>query len=251
MRFIDLTQPWSVHTPPWPYFPNPQVELFHSHHRDRVYSLIVKTAMHTGTHMDAPSHLWPTGWNLDQIPLERHYGTGLVIDISQIVEDWTSVTVEQVRKAAPEEIREGDIVVLHAGWHRYNYLSDRADEDKYFCRHPGPSNELVDYLIGKKVRWVGVDFPAFEHPLNTAIREMRPDLVEEYEAKMGGPIERFLPRKTMLYSHRTAAKHNIMFCENLAGDIERILNRRITLAAFPWRFVRGEASICRVVAIEE
>ena len=32
------------------------------------------------------------------------------------------------------------------------------------------------------------------------------------------------------------------------GDIDNALNVRCKIGAFPWRFVGGEASICRVVA---
>ncbi len=250
-KLVDLTQPWSIHTPPWPYFPLPQVEAFHTFARDRVFSLILKSAMHVGTHMDAPLHLWPTGHDVAQITVDRLYGTGLVVDLAPQAQDWTRLTVTMVEKALPEPIREGDIVVLHYGWHRYNWVSPGNDEDKYFCRHPGPTPELVDYLIAKKVRWIGTDAPAFEHPLDTAIRDMRPDLVEEYEEKTGRPIGETLPKKKMLYAHRTTAKNNVPLVENMAGDIQQVLNRRVTLGAFPWRWVKGEAAFCRVVAFLE
>ncbi|MFQ5860364.1 MAG: cyclase family protein [Dehalococcoidia bacterium] len=250
-KVIDLTQPWSIETPPWPYFPNPQVEAFHTFARNNIFSLILKSAMHVGTHMDAPRHLSPTGRDMASVPIEDLYGTGLVIDLSSRVEDWTRITVELVEQAAPEPVQERDIVVLHTGWQRYNWLSEEQNEDAYFARHPGPTPELVDYLIAKRVKWIGVDTPAFEHPLDTAIRDMRPDAVEEFEAKMGRPIEQVLPKRKMLYAHRTTGRHNVPLVENMGGDLVQVLNRRVTLGAFPWRWVRGEAAFCRVVAFVE
>ena len=44
------------------------------------------------------------------------------------------------------------------------------------------------------------------------------------------------------------AKENIPMLENLGGEIAEVAGRRIDVGAFPWRWVGGEASICRVVA---
>jgi hypothetical protein len=40
----------------------------------------------------------------------------------------------------------------------------------------------------------------------------------------------------------------IVHAENLGGDIDLVLNQRVTIGCFPWRFVDGESSICRIVA---
>ena len=90
--------------------------------------------------------------------------------------------------------------------------------------------------------------PALDHPLNTAIRKMRPDLTAEFEAKHGKSIDDLLPMDQFLKVHRLTAKANMPLVENLAGDIDKVTSRRMKFGAFPWRFIRGEASICRVVA---
>jgi hypothetical protein len=35
----------------------------------------------------------------------------------------------------------------------------------------------------------------------------------------------------------------------VGGDIDLLLNRRVPVGCFPWRFVDGEASIARIVAM--
>ena len=40
----------------------------------------------------------------------------------------------------------------------------------------------------------------------------------------------------------------IVHAENLGGDIDLVLNQRVTIGCFPWRFIDGESSICRIVA---
>ncbi len=248
MRLVDLTQPWGAQMPTWPQFEPIEVKAIHSHHRHAKSTLSVKLNMHTGTHLDAPIHYWPTGKHLGQIPLEDLVGTGLVIDLSPLCRPWTLYTLEQVLQAAPEPIREGDIVVLYTGWHRYNWAEGSPDEVCYFDKHPGPHPEVIDELVSKRAKWIGTDTPSLDHSLDTAIRAMRPDLVEEYEVLTGQPIEATLPRKWLEYSHVTTAKANIPLVENLAGDIRQVLGRRVTLGAFPWRWEGGEACVCRVVA---
>lgn len=254
MKLVDLTQPFSSETPTWPYFPSPQVRNFHSHARDAKCSKIVETNMHTSTHVDAPYHFGATGWDCAQIPLDRLFGTGLVVDISGKVGDYDLITRETVESSIPqgERLGEGDILVLHSGWHRYNWVSPGRDEDRYFCKCPGPNKETVDWLIGLRLRWVGIDCPSFEHGLNTDIQHFRPDLVRECEGKFGRPLTDILPEEHHLYTHRVLlGKNNVPLVENMGGDIEQVLGVRTNLGAFPWRWINGEASICRVVAFQE
>jgi hypothetical protein len=42
--------------------------------------------------------------------------------------------------------------------------------------------------------------------------------------------------------------HGIIHAECVGGDIDLILNERVQIGFFPWRFVDGEASIGRCVA---
>ncbi|TET82884.1 MAG: cyclase family protein, partial [Anaerolineales bacterium] len=40
----------------------------------------------------------------------------------------------------------------------------------------------------------------------------------------------------------------IIHAECLGGDIDLLLNERVEIGCFPWRFVDGESSIARIVA---
>lgn len=253
MKLIDLTQTWSVQTPTWPYFPSNSVRNFHSHHRDGVYSTIIETNMHSGTHVDAPQHNNPTGWYMHQVPLESLFGPTVIVDVSHMVDDYTILTKEmfqEAEKKAPP-IQKGDSVIVYYNWHRFNWEGKNADEVRYFCKCPGPSLDLTDYLISKDIRWVGSDAPSFEHPFWTAIREYRPDLVREMETKFGKSIEEMLPSKYFLQAHRRMLDKNMMHVDNIGGDIDKVVNQRLTVGAFPWKFHRGDASICRLVAFVE
>ncbi len=100
----------------------------------------------------------------------------------------------------------------------------------------------------KKIRWIGADLASIDHSLFTRVRWMRPDLVKEYEEMTGKPIEETLPEKDFEYIHYGTARNDVSMLENLGGEIEQVAGRRVTMGAFPWRWIGGEGCVCRVVA---
>ena len=43
---------------------------------------------HGGTHIDAPMHMWKSGWSVDEIPLDRLLNLPLVVvDVTKKVEE--------------------------------------------------------------------------------------------------------------------------------------------------------------------
>jgi arylformamidase len=91
--------------------------------------------------------------------------------------------------------------------------------------------------------------PGADHPLNTdRVRSLRPDLVAEWEVQTGRQLRDLFPEETLGAMHMIPFAENITHAENLGGDIEQVLGRRLFIGAFPWRYIDGDASICRVVA---
>ncbi|MCP3429929.1 cyclase family protein, partial [Opacimonas viscosa] len=84
--------------------------------------------MHSGTHIDAPAHVVEGTPFMDQMPLPRFFGTGVVVSIPK--QKWEVITAEDLENATPK-IKEGDIVIINTGWH-HTY----ADSSEYY--HYGP-----------------------------------------------------------------------------------------------------------------
>lgn len=72
------------------------------------------------------------------------------------------------------EVREGDILIINTGYHKYGWDSPEADEQRYMVRHPGPSLSFVKWCQDKKIAWIGVDCGSADHPMNTKIRDWCP-----------------------------------------------------------------------------
>ncbi|AFL95722.1 putative Cyclase [Thermococcus cleftensis] len=78
---VDLSVPISEDTSVYPDDPPVSVRLWAVIDRDGYYMNVLKMGEHTGTHVDAPAHFVPDGKTIDEMPLERFMGEGLVLDV--------------------------------------------------------------------------------------------------------------------------------------------------------------------------
>ncbi|AEK73830.1 Cyclase, putative [Thermococcus sp. 4557] len=78
---IDLSLPISENTPVYPDDPPVSLKLWAVIDRDGYYMNVLKMGEHTGTHVDAPAHFVPRGKTIDEMPLEKFIGEGIVLDV--------------------------------------------------------------------------------------------------------------------------------------------------------------------------
>ena len=72
----------------------------------------METIVHMGTHVDAPRHFYEDGPGMDEIPLERMMGEGVVIRLDKSVNE--EISVDDLTAAKPA-IEHGDIVAIDTG----------------------------------------------------------------------------------------------------------------------------------------
>ena len=112
--------------------------------------------------------------------------------------------------------------------------------------------EFADWCKKKKLKWIGVDCGSADHPFNTKIRDWMPkeaDKADAYlKAKYSKGLDDLFPPDHYQLMHIALFHIPIVHAENLGGDIDLVLNQRVTIGCYPWRFVNGESSICRIVA---
>jgi len=245
-KLYDLSHTFGHNAPLWPYFPDVKIERFHYHAKSGVLSQQITTFMHCTTHADSPAHVIEGAPYTDEIPLEKYYGTGVVVDIPK--GKWEVITPEDLEKARPK-IEKDDIVIIHTGWHHYY-----GDNRKYFAYSPGLYREAGEWFVERGVKAVGVDQQALDHPLATAIGPhgtgpLLPDVCEEYRKETGREVIEDFPEWEPC--HRQLLGNGIMGWENVGGDIDEVLGKRVTIAGFPIRWEKGDGSIVRLVAIVE
>ena len=244
LEFYDLSHPWGHGAPLWPYFPDLKIERFHYHAKSGVLSQQITTFMHSTTHTDAPAHVIEGAPFMHEVPLESFFGTGVVVSIPK--EKWEVITADDLERARPE-IRPGDFVIINSGWHR-RYSDSRS----YFVESPGLYKEAGIWLRERRVKAVGVDMQALDHPLATAIGPqpngpLVPGVLDEYREHTGREAADDFPEWEPC--HRQLLGSGIVGFENVGGDIDQVTGRRCTFAAFPWRWVGGDGCIVRLVAM--
>ncbi|MGM0445015.1 MAG: cyclase family protein [Bacillota bacterium] len=250
MKLYDLTQNIGVSTPPWPTYEPLEMKYFKRLSTERVNGQIIKTSNHIGTHLDGERHFWTAGRDMASIPLEDLYGDAVVVDISDAVGDYDLYTSEMIEERV--EVKENDILIINTGYHKYGWDQPEADEERYFMKHPGPNYEFAEWAMEKKLKWIGVDCGSADHPMNTVIKKLRPDLAKEAEEHLGKPLDEiFTHPESRQLMHTKLFPEGIIHAENLGGEIDKILNQRVKVGFFPWKGVDLESSIGRCVAFVE
>ena len=259
MRLLDLTQDFSVHTPAFASYDGPSVKWVKRLAFDRAGGQEITSTLHVSTHLDAPAHFFSGGKFIGDLPLDFLVGPACVVDLERMgigdYELYGPAHFERWERETGLRIERGDILAIHTGYHRYypENWCDRSevDETRYFIRHPGPTREFAEWVLERGVRWLAVDAGSADHPMNTVIRRLRADEVEDAEARLGRGLDEVFPKADYQIMHTLLFPHDIIHIENLGGQIDEVLDQKITLGCFPWRFQGGEASPCRAVAILE
>ena len=147
MRVVDFTHVLRREMPVYPGTPLPELTVASTWERDGFHETRLTLHSHTGTHMDAPAHLFPAGATLDALPPARFAGTALVVPCAGAGAVLHMDLLAPVKDAADR----ADFLLFHTGWDR---LWGRA---AYFEGYPVPGEDVVDYLLASGKKGVGLD----------------------------------------------------------------------------------------------
>jgi len=188
-----------------------------------------RTPEHGGTHVDAPRHFALARNTVDQIPLSRLIGQGVVIDISARAAGDPDTLLGVADVAAFEKqhgrIPKGSIVLLRTGWSgrwpdAKRYLGDDTPGDASNLHFPSFGPEAVALLLLERgVTAIGVDTASID----------------------GG-------RSSDFPVHRIAAGANAPGLENLT-NLDRLPPVGATVVALPMKIEGGSGAPVRVIAI--
>jgi len=253
VKMYDLTQPLSHLTPAWPTYEPLQIKFFKRLCPNGANGQIITTSNHVGTHLDGSLHFCTNGRDIASIPLPDLIGPGVVVDLSDMAEDYGLYSSKDITDRV--EVKEGDILLIHTGYIKYSWDQPGADEVRYMVKHPGPTREFATWCRKMKLKWLGVDCGSADHPMNTKIREWAPREAKEADSylrrKHGRSLEEIFPSEDYQLMHLDLFPDDIIHAENVGGELGKILNRRLIIGCFPWRLVGGESSICRIVAFDQ
>jgi kynurenine formamidase len=261
MRIYDLSQPLNQEVSFWPYYPPFEVKYIKRKAEHGVNAQYIQTSNHMGTHLDAPRHFVTNGRTIDEIPVDWLCGPGAIVDLRDEMGDLAVYTPQMIEKRV--EVKQGDLLILHTGWHRYSQFGAEPDEERYIHMHPGAHPDMVPWLLEKKIHIWCVDAISTDHPMDLPIGRFlgkgsfgHCDRVRKLaEEKFGGAeeVDRLFPEEDYQLTHNKLFPHNCMHVENMGGDLSapELQNQRLTIGIFPWKFKGGEAAFCRAIAFVE
>src|SRR6187397_959739 len=88
MKLVDLTHTFSIHTPGWVGYPSPKLSYFQRHATHGIVSQMLELPLHSGTHFDAEFHIISGGKDMKSVPLDVLCREGVIVDISDEMEDF-------------------------------------------------------------------------------------------------------------------------------------------------------------------
>lgn len=210
MKITDCTQIISETMPVYPGTEAPSLKTANSYADSGFRETLLTMTSHTGTHMDAPAHLFQGRTTLDQFPVSQFAGTALVIDVSDKGEGGL-ITLADLKPAAAQ-LDNAEFLLFHTGWSQY------WGTPKYFGRYPVLTPEVIDVLLKHGKKGVGLDTIGLD------------------------PID-----DENLTLHRKLLSQDRIIIENLCS-LDTIGDDLFYFCAFPLKFINADGAPVRAAA---
>ena len=225
MEVIDLTHTIHDDIQIYPGDPKPSISRGLTHEKDYCHVDLLNLGSHTGTHIDAPYHFLKDGQRIDEIPVQRFIGNGILIDVSG--KSGRELIDSADLKSLASGIIKGDFAILKTGWDRYFGTS------KYY-RHPYLSADGARLLVEMGVSLIGIDAlnvdPTYHTNKNS--NSAANDLPDE--ESYGYPVHDFLLSK------------NVLIVENLC-NLDKIKADKGIYSFLPLKLKDSDGSPIRAV----
>jgi len=211
MKIIDLSNTIESNMLIYPGDIAPIVEPFSSVEESgaAIAKLILGT--HTGTHVDAPTHILKKGKAVHKIPLTKFVGEAWVFDFSYKTAG-TGLEEEDLKDKS--NVHSGDIVLCYTG------LSEYSNNEDLRTRYIYISESAALWFVKKKVKAVGIDSLS----------------VERF-----GSMDYFV--------HKTLLMNGITIIENLSNNLKFLAEKKVFFVAAPLKLKGQDGSPVRAFAV--
>lgn len=152
MITIELSHLIEPTMPVYPDTAQPSVSICNTIETHGFEERLISFSSHTGTHIDAPRHLFPEGPSLDMYPIGHFMGPGLVIQARHIT---GSITLEDLLPYE-SQIREAEYILIETEW------SKKWKQSSYFSGYPTLTQESARWLTTFELKGIGVDAISFD-----------------------------------------------------------------------------------------
>ncbi|MDA7803447.1 cyclase family protein [Crocinitomix sp.] len=212
-KAIDLTHVLNEEVSVYPDTIGPKMEQLNTVLEHGYAELQINMVLHSGTHIDAPSHIINNGRTIDRFPLNKFYGKALRISCLDIEEIDLAFLL-----TFEEQIRQVNFILFYTGW------QDKWQKDGYIEDCPVLTEEAAIWLTEFKLDGVGLD--AFS-------------VDKVVDAEMITALS--LPNHHILLGNEIPLIENLTNMDKLPDDI-------FDFQCFPLKVEQGDGSPIRAVA---
>jgi kynurenine formamidase len=161
-KVIDISTPISPFTKVFPGDPEPVIESICTLENKGCVVSRLSFGSHTGTHVDAPSHVLSNGISVDKLKLESLMGMALILDYSSLE---GSITADILKKAFQCEGVSEEISILLLKTKKYSHKQKGSEDISY--QNKDYSGEKIgstyldesaaSWIVEKKFKTIGID----------------------------------------------------------------------------------------------
>jgi len=215
-RIIDISVCISPDMPICPGDPIPSFKGSSSIVHDGFAVSKISMGTHTGTHIDAPSHIIEGGASINTIALDNFYGKALVLDLGDLNRVISGNVVEShLERVAAHEKEKAAILLLKTSCSESLSMDSETQRSNIFF-----DGTLGQWFVNSGFKTVGIDMlsidPEYDHALP---------------------------------NHHLLLKNNICIIENL--DLNGVEEGIYEFVCLPLKLVGCDASPARAILIEE
>lgn len=210
MEIIDLSHPLLENMPVYPGSEQPSFQSVSTVNLDGYAEKRMTFFSHTGTHLDAPSHIIEEGLTVDKFSADYFVGSASVLDFS-----FHHRQTIEIDDLLPKRylIEKCDFLLICTGWSRF------WGNESYFTGYPVLSEPCVSFLSEFHLKGIGVDTVSVDKP----------------ESKIF-PV------------HRRFLQLNIIIIENL-NRLQDLPQSGFIFSALPLRVIGADGSPVRAIAL--
>ena len=176
-EIVDLSVPMkSLDTPVFPGYPQPLRLTYTTVGKEGYASFVWTFAEHTSTHVDSPAHFFEDSMTIDQVPLNRYIGPGVVLDFRNRGKNYgiTREDVESSLQKLGRKLPENSIILFYTGY------TDKSTSSEWM-EHPVLTEGASKYVVSLKANAVGFDSPSPDHSPFPAHKILLPEKIAVYE----------------------------------------------------------------------
>lgn len=146
MKVIDLSH--TINSSMSTYTKDEKFEAYDiaSIEKDGYNEKLLKLCTHTGTHIDAPSHMINKGKTIDEFDINDFIGIALIINVSNL----EKIDIENLINFK-DKINDCDFIIFKTGWDRYWGSSE------YLKGFPTLTERAARWLCSFNIRGIGTD----------------------------------------------------------------------------------------------